>query len=301
MAGAEVVDRLGSEMKEDAGRMRVLSWQEMQALKPLEWLVDGLLIRRGLSLLIGHPKAGKSTLARVLAASVAGHGDGRFLGRKVRGSHRVFYYSPDEAPETTREHFLRILPPEANGIEFCARADLEDLAEYVAGEGVRLLVIDTLGALFSTMHFPEGDSYMRWQAPLDRVRQLATDTGAHICLLHHARKAEGDRSLAALGSSAIAGKADTIINVTTAKAGDSYSRFVETTQRAGDELTRRRLTLGNDGWLTVEPRLTDDAEAARHADALDLHDAGMSYREIAREIGVSRSTVHRWIKQGGKQ
>jgi Mrp family chromosome partitioning ATPase len=39
--------------------------------EPENWLVDGLLPTGGLSVLVGKPKAGKSTLARALAVAVA--------------------------------------------------------------------------------------------------------------------------------------------------------------------------------------------------------------------------------------
>jgi putative DNA primase/helicase len=39
---------------------------------PLEWLVDGLLPREAISLLVGRPKSGKTTLCRTLAADVVG-------------------------------------------------------------------------------------------------------------------------------------------------------------------------------------------------------------------------------------
>lgn len=274
----------------------VRSWADMQALPPLEWLVDGLLIDGGVSLLIGNPKSGKSTLARVLAATVAGHGNGRFLGRDVRGTRRVLYLAPDEAPQTTVQHFKGIIPPDCSGIDFCERAGLLDLAEIVVEGRYGLLIVDTLGTLFAEV-LPDGDSYMDWQAPLARVREIANETGAHLCFVHHSRKAEGDRGLASLGSQAITGKSDTIIGLTTARAGDGYVRYIETTQRAGVELSRQRLTLAGDGWLTVEPRTpAADPGADAKAEARAMKRDGMSYQQIAEALGVAKSTAYQWAR-----
>src|ERR1700733_5807632 len=58
-----------------------------------KWLVDGLLLRRGSSLLVGKPKAGKSTVARNFAVAVLkGH---IILGRSVevgKKAARVAYF-----------------------------------------------------------------------------------------------------------------------------------------------------------------------------------------------------------------
>ena len=282
-----------------ADGVRVRTWAQMQALPSLEWLIEGLMPVGGVSLIVGHPKAGKSTLARVLAAEVLGYGQGEFLGRRALlkgGMERVAYYSPDEHPTMTVEHFRGILPADAVGISFVEAATVDQLAEEVHEGGYRLLIVDTLGRLFAGARFPDGDSYMSWQTHLGRVRSIASETGCHICLLHHARKSGGDRSLSVLGSAAIAGSADTVLAITVSEddAG-GWVRQIESTNRAGVELPRQRLTLAGDGWLTVAP-LAANPEADARAEVKAMRRDGVSFGQIAEALGISKAKAFRWAK-----
>src|SRR5690242_7549256 len=68
----------------------------------IEFLIEEMLIKAGLGLLAGKPKAGKSTLARVLAFAVA-RGT-LFLGYPTRQGN-VLYYALEEKESEVRRHF----------------------------------------------------------------------------------------------------------------------------------------------------------------------------------------------------
>ena len=275
---------------------QMMTWQEMQALPPLTFLVDDLLPEGGVSLIVGHPKAGKSTLARVMAVEVAGYGHGRFLGRDCKDFARVLYYSPDEAPQMTVQHMRGILPADANRVEFVQSGNLDDLGDILYENDYRLLVVDTLGRLFAAERFPDGDSYMAWQTHLDEVRQIASGSECHICMLHHARKSGGDRSLSVLGSAAIAGSADTVISLMVTEDDDvGWVRHVESVNRAGVEIPRQRLALQGDGWLTIEPPAPNPKADAR-AEVRAMRRDGMSFRQIGEALGISKDTAYRWSR-----
>ena len=165
----------------------------------------------------------------------------------------------------------------------------------VASGGHRLLIVDTLGRLFQSERFPDGDSYMAWQTHLDQVRRIASATDCHICLLHHARKSGGDRSLSVLGSAAIAGSADTVLSVTVEDddAG-GWCRHIESAQRAGVELPRQRLTLAGDGWLTVEEPAGPSPEKLARAEVKAMRADGLTYDAIAEALGITKSKAYRW-------
>lgn len=281
----------------------LMTWANMKALPPLQFLVEGLLPVGGVSLIVGHPKAGKSTLARVLAAEVGGYGHGEFLGRQVVETCNVLYYSPDEAPQMTVEHFTGILTGHVDGIHFLQSGSLWQIGDVLArtrkavGVGYGLLIVDTLGRLFQNERELESDSYFAWQSHLDQVRRVASENRCHTALLHHARKSGGERSLSVLGSAAIAGSADTVISlsVTEGDQGEGYVRHVESTQRAGVELPRQRLALAGDGWLTVQPMASDPANDAK-AEARAMRGDGDSYGIIAKALGISKDTAYRWCK-----
>ena len=212
------------------------------------------------------------------------------------------YYSPDEAPQMVREHFVGILPRDATGLDFVQQADLETLARIVQDGDHKLLIVDTLGRLFAGSKFPDSDQYMAWQQGLDRVRQVATDTKCHVCLLHHARKSGGDRSLAVLGSAAIAGAADTVIELQVEERDGRWARTIQSTQRAGVELAAQSLIFAGDGWLDVRPLATSQREREpaksdpRKAKARAMRETGASLQEIADGVNVHRATVSRWLR-----
>ena len=272
----------------------VSSWYDLQSLPPVRYVADGLLLFAGLSLLIGHPKAGKSTLARVIAAETAGYGSGMILGRSVVRSGRVLYYAPDEHQAVTRDRFARLLPTNADGIDFMASGTPDELASVLRFRPYRMAVIDTLGRLFQSEDFQEGDNYLEWQKHMDMVRKLAAEAECHICMLHHARKSGGSRSLASLGSTAIPGGVDTVLSVevTEADSGE-WARYIQSTNRAGREIERRKLVLDEDGWLTAEL----DQDELLKSEIWALRKEGKSIRAITDATGVPRSTVHRVLNR----
>src|SRR5262249_36239393 len=84
--------------------LELLSLREILAAPedPIRWLVADLLPQGGLSVLAGKPKAGKSTLARALALSVA---QGKpFLGRSV-AQGGVVYLALEEKRGEVKRHF----------------------------------------------------------------------------------------------------------------------------------------------------------------------------------------------------
>lgn len=67
----------------------------------VEWLVDGLQPKGGLSIIGAPPKCGKSTAARCLAAVVAGVGSGKWMGRRVRTGRAVYLFLEGPLPSSS--------------------------------------------------------------------------------------------------------------------------------------------------------------------------------------------------------
>lgn len=116
-----------------------------------EWVIEGLLRPTTLGVLIGWPKAGKTSLARCLSMAVAS-GEQTWLGRWIaRGP--VIFIELDEPEITVANHYAQILVPGAElhhyqdyGASMLpGSADKRFcwLAEWAREIGAVLIVIDT--------------------------------------------------------------------------------------------------------------------------------------------------------------
>ena len=205
----------------------------------VEWLADGLLPAGGLSVLVGKPKAGKSTMARALAVAVA-RGE-PWLG-KATSQGTVFYLALDRDPRRTlRQHFRELGATDAAPIYlFDGRVPADVLPQLEAAAREHrpaLVVVDVLQRI---VRAGDLNDYGTMTLLLEPLLNLARDVGAHVMLLHHSPKQEaafaGD---APLGSTAIAGTVDTVPLV---RRRDDY-RTLTTVQRCGSDLAESVVTL----------------------------------------------------------
>ena len=202
----------------------------------IEWLIHELLPKAGTSLLFADPKAGKSTLARLLAAKVAS--GGRWNGHAVKKG-AVVYLALDERRATVRES-LRTLATahpkvkDAVHVAFAPRRPLRALETLVERIRPALVVVDTLVKAIPPLE--DGASLNDYGggaasvvAPFER---MAAKSGAHFMLVHHARKGATDPNTAALGSTRLAADVDVLLHVTL--KGDR--RYLTATGRDGVRL-----------------------------------------------------------------
>lgn len=212
-----------SEMIEEAGE--------------INWLADNLLTEGGFSLMVGPPKAGKSTLVRQLIKSVC-HGE-PFLGRNVTQG-RVLYLTFEEQPEVLKQQFAALgMSGDENlmihvGNVFAEPEFIYDDIEAAIQEyGPSLVVLDTL---FDIVHLESINDYKEVKNALARMRTIGRETGAHIMGVHHTNKAgEGNNSI--MGSNAIHGALDTLIRF----VQESERRYIYTNGKHGHHFTDQEL------------------------------------------------------------
>ena len=179
--------------------------------EPISFVVDGLLMAGGTTLLVAPPKQGKSTLAKQLAVAVA-KGE-TVLNRNVKHG-AVLYYQMEEHKAWTSST-LRTMglgdddplllvferPNQGRSIE-TLRATLRQ------HPGTALLVLDMMAKV---VNVDDLNDYAQVTAQLEPLTKLARETGVSILLLHHSRKdATGDPINVALGSTALTGNVDII-------------------------------------------------------------------------------------------
>jgi hypothetical protein len=210
-----------------------------------EWVVDGLVLRGGLTLLIGKPKTGKSTLARAIALAVA---LGRsILGRRVRQGPALLLAHPrEDPPAAVREHLYRMGIREGDTVPLYVADGVQalgDVMEWIEKTRPALIVIDTIARYTS---FEDVNDYTKVLAALEPIQDLARHYGTAVLALHHAPKTGDDRETidSPLGSTALAGSADIVMRYR--RTGDR--RILQSVSRFGDDTQETVITLDPDGW-----------------------------------------------------
>lgn len=218
----------------------------------------------GFSLLTAKPKVGKSTLMRNLAVAVS-RGE-PFLGRStVKG--KVLYLCLEEKRQEVRKHFERM---GAGGESILIHSGDTPRSTVEAVEALRVAIeahspsvvfVDPLSRVARKVDFND----YGLSETLELFIDLARESGAHICALHHEGKGEREGSDSILGSTALFGAVDCHLSMKRRQAG----RTVTSSQRYGEDLPETVLDLQKDTGLVSEAgELSEVLQARTKADVL---------------------------------
>lgn len=173
------------------------------------WLIEGLWADRGVGILGGEPKLGKSWLALDAAISVAA-GTPCLRRFVVPRPGPVLLYAAEDALHVVRQRLdaiaavagvnLRDLPLHvitAPSIRLDVARDRDQLRETIEDIAPRLLVLDP----FIRMHRIDENVAGDVAPLLAYLRQIERELGVAVMLVHHARKGGGSRAGQALRGS----------------------------------------------------------------------------------------------------
>jgi len=198
----------------------LISLDELWARPAAEQLIAGVLPSKGLVVLFGEPKSGKSFIALDMAVSIAaeqswqGHatktgavvyvvaeGADEF-GKRTRGMHQAL----DDAGGQRLRQNLWVVGKAVHLL----RDGSASLREGIEAKGVRpvLIVIDTLARTFPPGDENSAKDMNAYVAACDELREYFA---CAVLLVHHSAKGKLDLR----GSSALRGAADTVIAVET--------------------------------------------------------------------------------------
>jgi hypothetical protein len=266
-----------------------------------EWQVEGLIKAGNLVILSARPKTAKSIVGLNLAACVA---TGRpFLNRPTQQGRALFV--------AWERHDLTVQRAFAMGLDACENFMVWDKwrfgvaprvnaldwwREFIVANNIRLIVFDTLA------HFlrPELDkvrnalnAYDYTSSVLERVAQVANETGCTFVLIHHDRKGEGDTDeQRVLGTTALTAAADVVLQLQHI-SDDAGVMVLKAMGNAIDDQVFHFI-VQPDFWLepTERPAVTKEEKAANAiAGYLRLHGEAKR-KELARhlqEIGLAES------------
>lgn len=181
------------------------------------YLAKNLLLENQVSLLVGPPNIGKSSVVAALAASIS---TGRAVGKMPVKRAAVLYVAAED-PNGIAERAYGYFQSEAADVAdfeiYGWPVDLSDEREMdsFAREAVELVkrrAADRLLIVFDTLNLCIGDSDENSARDMGRVvghaQMLARKTRAHVMIVHHTSVADNGRPR---GSTAMHGNIDTML------------------------------------------------------------------------------------------
>lgn len=213
------------------------------------WLVDGLLIKGGLSTLIAKPKIGKSTLAKTLVLAVSKGED--FLGMSTEKS-KVLYLGLEDHAGEFQSDFLKLCADGTEDIDahigLAPPNPIDFLRDEISRRRPGLVIVDTLMKL---IRVADVNDYAKTNNAFEPLLALARDTGTHILCVHHAKKGKSKDGENTLGSTAIEAMVDVTIylqkngNYRTLSTSPRFGAAIENLNLEMDPDTKRIFVSGN--------------------------------------------------------
>lgn len=274
-------------------------------IKPRQMLLDPILPEQGLAMLYAYRGIGKTHLALGIAVAVAS--GTRFLRWNAPRPRRVLYVDGELPAATLREwlamivagieegdlapNALKIITPDfqERAIPDLAMAEGQALVEpYLAGTD--LLVLDNLSSLCRYGNENEGEGWLPVQAWALGLRRR----GMSVLFVHHAGKNKSQR-----GTSRREDLLDTVITLKHPADYDPSEglrceiHFEKTRSIFGDAAKpfEVRMETGAEGRAVWACRELDDAKQAQ---AAALFAAKVSVRDVAEELGISKTQAGRY-------
>jgi hypothetical protein len=231
-------------MKVEDRKSPLISGAELLGMKfdPEKWVVADLLRidSKRMSMLLGQPRDGKSTLAWQLAAAVTSGQP--FLGRKTLRSPVLFWQVEAESRKVAaslrrlgydpaRDEKLLVLNSSTTGSNLKAlRRELEE------HPGVQLVIIETLDDLLRIQDLNKNSAARESFEKFDNLIMNDFSSRCAFLALHHLNKKECDRQDAMnMGATVISGKTDNLLYIRR-KSDDDPRRVFNTKLRSGVEI-----------------------------------------------------------------
>ena len=227
-------------------------------IPPTGWIWNGMLQNKGVGVLAGDPKSGKSFFALQLGIHAA-RGD-RFLDWDTNKTD-VLYIDIDHPSESRTQQRIREIAgtedvpenfiyftPERKGIPFPTLDDkpgtldaLKYLLTYHKKRGldIRFIVIDVYAAILPQGGHRDLDAYRAGRQEMKHLVKFAADNELFVLLIHHLNKSRNDSNPYSriTGSNALYSSVDAGIILTRSVKDPKTTMFIEgSDQEPGEHL-----------------------------------------------------------------
>jgi AAA domain/RepB DNA-primase from phage plasmid len=185
---------------------------------PIKYVVPGILVE-GLTLFAGKPKVGKSWL--LLHAAIAVARGGFTLGETHCIEGDVLYCALEDNRRRLKSRIDKLVGSSSEwparlfyrtDLPLLTEGGLDVLREWILSvPHARLIVIDTLAMVRAPKKHDESSYASDYSCVLE-LRQLASDFGIAIAVVHHLRKADSDDAFDTVsGTLGLTGAPDTVL------------------------------------------------------------------------------------------
>lgn len=178
---------------QEKGPLETITLEDIVAVPPTQWLIDGALPKDGIALLSGLPGVGKTWLSLSLALNVCAGGS--WMGRKAQEG-RVLYLDEENATSLLSERLRKLSytygSPGADklrflvskGMSFSNPEKLKELRALIDEFRPSLIIVDSLVRVHSGEENSSGDMSRVFL----EMRKLINDFSLCFLLLHHESK-----------------------------------------------------------------------------------------------------------------
>ncbi len=188
--------------------------------KDTEWIIEDI-IPKGLSILAGKPKIGKSWFALQEALEYAKNEPTLYIAledKPQRLQKRMIDLNITEPPKNFNAMF-EILPINSDGIK-----QLKSLIERTKA---KLVIIDTFQRFRGTDKKGNNNIYSMDYEIMEKIKKIADEFDIGILLLHHTRKGESNDPVELIsGTTGLAGGADTLLVLQRGRGKDEATLFI---------------------------------------------------------------------------
>lgn len=212
------------------------------------YLVESLILRNGLTVLGGPPKAGKTTLMMQLLYCITTHQN--FLGQRIIHNEnepiKALYMTNEESESILFSRLQQVFGDDegiekvelAAGVKYRYMNGLLDIIEAEAEEGYNLFILDNYRSFGVDSGIEKDFSGEKLAERLNWMKEMCEELKITIILLHHTRKRGNNKvvnqSDELAGGGAISSVSDSILMLSRATNSEKI-KLVANTRRAKNQ------------------------------------------------------------------
>ena len=281
---------------------------ELGDYEPIVWFWDGYIAPSRKTIIIGDPKAGKTTLIAHVVKGFSGCTSS--VGPSITPTKSLILTEEHEDLWKCRRDDLEIdgdevwikrikRPP--NCEEW--RKMLLHEGEFCLRKGIQVVIVDTLSSLWPAT---DENNAVEVNLSLDPLNKLA-DLGIAVVCLHHAPKAKQVAILSARGSTAIGAFFDVVLNMRrSGRGGHSPKRTIKAWGRDRDVPEKMILDYrGRTGYASIMSDEEDDFAEELAVMALDqvlefLNGEPQTYEQLRTGLRMGQARLKSLLDDGVK-